>query len=122
MIYSLAITATVALVLLFLLGGGFVFVRRAAGAAAEGRAPFGRWRWYPSPLGLLLLVPLVALLFFRFFPVVLLIPIMLPFLRRRAGGPLSFLWNAGRAAPPQSRSQDDSDGEIEGEYRPLDDA
>jgi hypothetical protein len=122
MIYSLAITATVALILLFLLAGGFVYVRRAVGAAAEGRAPFGRWRWYPSPLGLLLLVPLAALLFFRFFPVVLLIPIILPFLRRGARGPLSFLWNAGRPAPPQSRTRDGDDGETEGEYRPLDDA
>ncbi len=122
MIYALVITITVGVLILLLMGGGAVIVQRAVGAAQRGEAPFGSWRWYPSPLGLLVLLPVAALLVFRFLPVLLLIPAIIPFVARgrRLGGPLFFLWNLGRQARP-NKGRDDDDDIIDGESRRPDD-
>jgi len=122
MVYALVITITVGVLILLLMGGGAVLVQRAVGAAQRGEAPFGRWRWYPSPLGLLILLPIGVLLVFRFLPVLLVIPVILPFFwrGRRLAGPLLFLWNLGRQARP-NKSRDDDDDIIDGESRRPDD-
>ena len=122
MVYALVITITVGVLILLLMGGGAVLVRRAVGAAQRGEAPFGRWRWYPSPPGLLILLPIGVLLVFRFLPVLLVIPVILPFFwrGRRLAGPLLFLWNLGRQARP-NKGRDDDDDIIDGESRRPDD-
>ena len=120
MIYPLTITIAVGLLLLVLLSVAVVLARRAAGAGGLGSV--AGWRWYPSPLGLLILVPLAALLVWRLFPAVLLIPVIFPFFwrGRRLAGPLRFLWNLGRRA--NQRPDDGGDDRaIDGRYRPLDD-
>lgn len=121
MVYALTITIAVGLVALALVGIAVVLARRAAGV--EGWRSLGRWRWYPSPLGLLLLLPLAALLLWRLFPAILLIPIILPFFwrGRRLPTPFLFVWNLGRRPPPPEAAHDLDDGTIEGQYRPLDD-
>jgi hypothetical protein len=120
MIYALTITIAVGLLLLALLGIGVLLARRTAGS---GWPSIGRWRWYPSPLGLLLLLPLAALVLWRLFPAILLIPIILPFFwrTRRLATPFLFVWNLGRRPPPPDAGHDGNDRTIEGQYRPLDD-
>ncbi|OGO53283.1 MAG: hypothetical protein A2148_09160 [Chloroflexi bacterium RBG_16_68_14] len=106
MVYALTITVAAGLLVLALVGLGLLLARRAD---AEGWPSLGRWRWYPSPLGLLLLLPLAGLFLWRLFPALLLFPILLPFFRR------SRRIRMRRAGP---RGED---GAIEGQYRPLDD-
>lgn len=120
MVYALIITITAGVLLFLLIGGGAVLARRAA----DGEWPsLAKSRWYPSPLGLLLLVPVAVLLLWRVFPVLFILPIILPFFRRgrTIGGPLFRLWSMGRQPPPPPSEQRDDDGTIEGRYRPLDD-
>ncbi len=102
MTYALLITIAAALALVALVGGGALLARRAAGTASRGEAPFGSWRWYPSPLGLALLVllPLAGLLLWRAFPVFLFLPVVLPFFWR---------WR-GRAFGRGSRGHERHDG------------
>ena len=118
MIYSLAITIAAAVLLLTLLSVGVVLVRRATGAG--GLRSLARWRWYPSPLGLLLLLPIAGLLVLRLLPALLLLPVILPFLlrSRRFISPLFFLWNLGRSGHV---NDDPDDGAFDAQYRPLDD-
>lgn len=126
MVYALVITIAAGVLLLFLIGGAVLFARRAA----TGNWPsIGRWRWYPSPLGLLLLLPLAGLLLWRIFPALLLLPVIFPFFLRgrRWGQPLFFLWNLGRRngrpadeARDETRDERGDDSTIEGQYRPLD--
>ena len=116
MIYALIVAS--GLLLLVLL------VRRVRGGAAARGLGAGRWRWYPSPLGLLLLSLLVGLLLWRLFPTLLFIPIILPlFWRpRRLRLPFFSLWNPWSRPSPPGEGRDGDDGAIEGRYRPLDDA
>ena len=79
MIYSLTITIAAAFLLLALFGFAVILVRRVAGGVAS--PSLRGWRWYPSPLGLLL-IPLAGLLLFRFSPGLILIPIVFPFFWR----------------------------------------
>ena len=118
MIYALTVTIAAGLLLLVLFTIGIALARRAAGADWPLS---GRWHWYPTPLGLLILLPVAGLLLWRLFPLILFIPIVLPFmLRGRRFGPFLFrLWNLGRRPPPGD--DDDDDDSIEGRYRPLDD-
>ena len=105
MIYALTITVAAGLLLLALIGFAVALVRRVAGV---GDWPWrGRWRWYPTPLGLLVLLPLAGLLLWRLFPELLFLPIILP-----------FFWR-GRFF--RRRRREGADGAIEGTYRPLDD-
>ena len=118
MIYSLAITITAAVLLLALVGLGVVLFRRAVGA--EGVRSMAHWRWYPSPLGLLLLLPIAGLLVLRLLPALLLLPIILPFLfrSRRFIRPLLFVWNLGRSG---GAHHDPDDEAFDAQYRPVDD-
>lgn len=120
MIYALTITIAAGLLLLGLLAGVVLLARRVAGPG--GLRNLASWRWYPSPLGLLLVLPLAALVLWRLFPAVLLIPVVLPFFwrGRRTAGPLRFFWNLGRR-PPTPRHDDGDDRSIDAQYRPLDD-
>ena len=109
MIYALTITIAAGLLLLLLLAGGFVAVRRAVD---KGWQPaIGRWRWYPNSLGrlLLLALPLAGLVLWRLFPELLFVPFLLPLVWR---------WRRRRGRPAPRSANDDS---IEGSYRPLDD-
>ncbi len=84
MVYSLAITILATVAILFVISFVALLVRRAA----NGESVFSLrgWRWYPTPLGLLVLAPIIALLAWRMLPALLLLPIVLPFFRRRGGG------------------------------------
>ena len=119
MIYALTITIAAGLILLVLLVLGLALARRVADGDWSA---VGRWRWYPSPLGLLLLAPIAALLLFRFLPAILLIPVVVPFFwrNRRIGRTLFFIWNLGRSVRPPG-DDDGHDRTIEGQARPLDD-
>jgi hypothetical protein len=120
MVYALMITVLAGLLLLALLAVAVLLARRAA--AAGGWGDVAGWRWYPSPLGLLLVLPLAALLVWRLFPAILLIPVVLPFFwrGRRLAGPLLFFWNLGRRRRPRTDGEGD-DRAIDGRYRRLDD-
>ncbi len=122
MVYALIITIAAGVLLLLLFGGGAILARRAA----DGEWPsLRRSRWTPSPLGMLLLIPVAGLLLFRFLPVLLVLPVILSLFRRGGvrgiGGPLFRLWTMGRRPPPPNEEREDDDGSIEGSYRPLDD-
>jgi hypothetical protein len=120
-IYALVITIAVGILLLLLLGGGALFAQRAAGGEVTLPA-LGRWRWHPSPLGLLVLLPLAAIVLWRFFPAFLFIPFVLPFFwrGRRTGGPFSFVWRRGPPNAPSNGRKRQDESTIEGQYRPLD--
>ena len=122
MVYALTITIVVGLALLAFIGVGVVLAQRAAGGTLAWPS-LRSWRWYPSPLGLLLLFALVGLLFWRVLPVFLLVPILLPFFwrRRRMRGPFFFTWKPGRRPAPPRAGFNGHDRPIEDQYRPLDD-
>lgn len=84
MLYALTITIAAGLALLAIFAGAALLARRLA---SEGglSLPSRGWRWYPSAIGLLLL-PIAALVLWRFFPVLLLLPIIIPFVLRRGSG------------------------------------
>lgn len=121
MLYALAVTIATGLLLLALLGAGVLIARRAAGRPVS--LPVAGGRWYPSPLGLLLVLPLLGLLAWRFLPVLLIIPLVLPFFwrRRRLASPVFFIWNLGRRQASPDDGRDGDDDVIPGEYRSLDD-
>lgn len=101
--YAFIITIAAGLALLMLLLGALVVGRR--GVTVRG------WSWYPSPLALLLLLPLAGLLLWRFLPIFLLIPIIVPFIFRRGR----------RLRPPFiGNGADGHNGPIDAEYRPAD--
>ena len=120
MVYALTITIVAGVLLLLILGGGAVLARRAAGSEVALPA-IGRLRWYPSPLGLLLLLPVAALLLWRFFPAFLFIPLIFPFFwrGRRRGTPF-FVWRSRRRTSSSNGHKADK-STIEGQYHPLDD-
>ncbi len=110
--YALAITIAAGLALLLLIAGAYWLARRAA---VGGGLSIGEWRWYPSPLALLILLPVAGFVLWRFFPALLFIPMILPFFWRRRGrlGPFA-VWTRRRR-----RRHDEED--IEGDSRSLDD-
>ena len=108
MIYALTITVAAGVLLLGLLAVAALFARRAAGSGVEWPS-LGGWRWYPSALGLSVLLLLAGLLLSRLFPAFLLLPIVIPF----------FWWRRRWGGPRDRRGRDDRT--IEGHYRPLDD-
>ncbi|MGB2694729.1 MAG: hypothetical protein WBD55_06010 [Dehalococcoidia bacterium] len=117
MVYALVITIAAALLILAAIAGGTLLVRQAAGHSVP---TLGRWRFYPSPIGLLVLPLLAALVFLRFVPGLLFIPFVLPFAlrgRRFWGG------RRRRNEPTNGRNSGESVDEstIEGQYRNLDD-
>ena len=111
MIYALTITFTAGLLLLALLAARALLAQRAD----SNLRPIRGWRWYPSPLGVMLLLPLAGLLLWRMAPALLVIPIILPFFWRTRL--IARLWNLGR----QRATGGPDDGDIiDGQYRPLD--
>lgn len=117
MVYSLAITILATVAILFVISFVALTVRRIA--KGESAISLRGWRWYPSPLGLLVLAPIVALLAWRMLPALILLPIVLPFFRRGRGG------NNGRGGdwrdgPPPPAPPRPSGKPIEAQYRPRD--
>lgn len=107
MIYALTIAIAAGLLLLALLAGRALLAERAGGNIRG-------WRWYPSPLAVMLLLPLAGLLLWRMAPALLVIPIIVPFFWRTRL--FRRLWNLGRR-----RATGEDDGDIiDGQYRPLD--
>jgi hypothetical protein len=83
MAYALIISIAAGVLLLALLALAGVLVSRRGPVSLRG------WRWYPSPLGLLLLVPVAAFLLWRALPVLIFVPLVIPFFwRMRRGGGL----------------------------------
>lgn len=115
MVYALVVTIAAAILIFAALLGGTLLARRAAGAGNLRLPSIGRWRWYPSPLGLLLLLPMLGLLVLRVVPGLFLLPFLLRFMSRGRG-----LRRPPFTRPPRQDGPDDDDA-IPGEYRPLDD-
>ena len=114
MVYALALTIGAALLLLVLAG---IAVSVARQASAGGGWRIGSWRWFPSPLAVLLLLPLLGLVLWRFFPALLFIPFVLPFFWRRGRrtGPLFTRFRRRR------RTDGGAERDIDPGHRPLDD-
>lgn len=117
MVYSLAITTLAAVVILFVIAFIGLTVRRIA----KGEPAFSMraWRWYPTPLGMLLLTPIVVLLAWRMLPALMLLPLVLPFFRRRGRGNDDHRddWRNGPPPPPPPSSPGRP---IEAQFQPLD--
>ena len=125
--YALIITIAAAALLLGLAGGGALLARRAFDTASRGEVSVGRWRWYPSQWGwlLVLLLPVAALVLWRVFPAFLFLPLVVPFFWRWSGRGRRFGF---RRRPPQQQRPSSNghhhnghDRSIEGSYRAADD-
>ena len=116
MIFSLGITITATIILLAFFIAVAVLARRVA--HGEGLGTLRGWRWYPSPLAMFVLLPILAELLVRAAPLVFALPLLIPVIWRTRwlAGPLLFIWNLGRKA-----RRDGGDGTIEGQYRPFGD-
>jgi len=104
MLIPLTITIAAALLLFALFGGGLLLARRLATEGAPGLSLRG-WRWYPSPIALLVLAAVVALVALRFFPAFIFIPFILPFVLRRGRGGFRNIFRF----PGRRRDDDDDD-------------
>lgn len=111
MLYALVITLAAGVALLVLLGGLALLYRRGL---RDGFA-FRDWRWYPSPLALLLLLPVLGILLWRFFPAFLFIPIILPFFWGRRRGVTPFFMRTYHKHR-QSNGRNGHRDAVEGEY------
>jgi hypothetical protein len=116
MLIPLIITIAACVAILAVLAAGAYFGQRALATAGRGEAPFGRWRFSPNGLGIvvLLLLPVAALLLWRVFPLMFFLPVVIPLIWRLRGA--SFFNRRRRREPDET--EDDT---IEGRYRPLDD-
>lgn len=101
--YALTITLLAGVALLALLVLLLALARRLAGAEWPS---IGSWRFTPTPLGLLVLVPLAAIALRRFLPALFVLPLLIPVLLR------------GRAF--FGGRDDGPDGSIDGEFRRVD--
>ncbi len=117
MIYALVITTAAALLIVAVIGGGALLLSRAVAGDGLRSSTIGSASWQPSPIGLLLLLPMAGLLLLRFVPGLRILSFLLR--GRRAAGPLFFLWNLGGRS--RWREKPDDDDAIPGEFRPLDD-
>lgn len=117
MIYALVITIAAALLIFAAIGGGALLLRRAVAGDGYRSSSIGSLRWQPTPVGLLLFLPMVVLLLLRILPGMALLSFLLR--SGRAAGPLFFLWNLGGRS--RWREHRDDDDAIPGEFRPLDD-
>lgn len=117
MLIPLTITIAAGITILALLAAGVFFAQRALETAGRGGSPFGRWEFRPTVLGaaLLLLVPLAGLLLWRVFPVMLLLPMVIPLAWRLRGSSIF------KRRKRRQRGEAEDDDPIEGRYRPLDD-
>lgn len=98
--YALTITLLAGVALVALLVFVVALARRLAGAEWPA---IGSWRFTPTPLGLLVLAPLAAIVLRRFLPVLFVLPLLLPLLLRARG------FFGGR--------DDGPDGPIDGDFR-----
>ena len=116
MIFSLSITITAAIILLAFFIAVALLARRVA--HGEGLGTLRGWRWYPSPLAMFVLLPILAVLLVRAAPLIFALPLLIPVIWRTRwlAGPLLFIWNLGRKA-----RGDTGDDSIEGRYRPFSD-
>jgi hypothetical protein len=107
---ALAVTIAAALAMLAVIFGAYWLASRFA---REGGVEIGAVRWFPSPFAfvLVLLIPVAALLLWRFSFAFILIPILLPFLWRRGG--FASLWKR-RGRPDREKAEEDDN-------RPMDD-
>jgi len=118
-ILALIVGLTMLCALLALLGA---VVFRGSGVSVRG------WRWHPSMLGITVLVLAGALIFWRFFPELLFLPIILPFFWRfrmggRGRGPTWTVPHRSRRAedepPPDERAIDAQFRHVEDEKPPV---
>jgi len=116
MLIALIVTVAACVTILALLAAGAYFAQRTLATAGRGEAPFGRWQFRPSALGLalLLLLPLAGLVLWRVFPLMFFLPVVIPLFWRLRGR--SIFSRRRRREPDET--EDDT---IEGRYRPLDD-
>ena len=116
MIFSLGITITAGIIILAFFVAVALLARRVA--HGEGLGTLRGWRWYPSPLAMFVLLPILAVLLVRAAPLIFALPLLIPVLWRSRwlAGPLLFIWNLGRKG-----RRDDGDGTIDGQYRPYSD-
>lgn len=114
MIYSLGITIVAGILIFVFLGAVAMLARKVA--HGEGLGTVRGWRWYPSPLALFVLVPILAILLVRAAPLLFVLPLVVPIAWRNRwlAGPLMIVWNLGRKG-----LRDDDDGTVEGQYRPY---
>ena len=98
MIYSVGITITAGILILAFFIAFAVLARQVA--HGEGLGTLRGWRWYPSPLALIVLVPILAFLLVRAVPLLFALPLVIPIIWRTRwlAGPLLFIWNLGRSA------------------------
>jgi len=98
MIYSLGITITAFILILAFFIAFAVLARQVA--QGEGLGTLRGWRWYPSPLAIFVLLPIVAFLLVRAAPLLLALPVIIPVIWRTRwlAGPLLYIWNLGRRA------------------------
>jgi ABC-type transport system involved in cytochrome c biogenesis permease component len=96
MIYSLGITITAGILILAFFIAVSVLARRVA--YGEGLGTLRGWRWYPSPLALFVLIPILAVLLVRAAPLLFALPLVIPIIWRTRwlAGPLLYIWNLGR--------------------------
>ena len=76
MIFSLGITITAAIILLAFFIAVAVLARRVA--HGEGLGTLRGWRWYPSPLAVFVLLPILAVLLVRAAPLIFALPLLIP--------------------------------------------
>ena len=76
MIFSLSITITAAIILLAFFIAVALLARRVA--HGEGLGTLRGWRWYPSPLAMFVLLPILAVLLVRAAPLIFALPLLIP--------------------------------------------
>ena len=73
MIYSLGITIIAGILILAFFIAVSLLARRVA--HGEGLGTLRGWRWYPSPLALVVLIPVLAVLLVRAAPLLFALPL-----------------------------------------------
>ena len=98
MIYSLGITIIAGILILAFFVAVALLARQVA--HGEGLGTLRGWRWYPSPLALFVLLPILAVVIVRAAPLLFALPLVIPIIWRSRwlAGPLLFIWNLGRRA------------------------
>ena len=98
MIYSLGITIIAGILILAFFVAVALLARQVA--HGEGLGTLRGWRWYPSPLALFVLLPILAVVLVRAAPLLFALPLVIPVIWRSRwlAGPLLFIWNLGRRA------------------------
>ena len=98
MIYSLGITIIAGILILAFFVAFALLARRVA--HGEGLGTLRGWRWYPSPLAMFVLLPILAFLLVKAAPLLFALPLVIPIIWRTRwlAAPLLFIWNLGRRA------------------------